>query len=440
MTSQTGGYRKPVLSSQLIRLLLIIGLILILQIPILMVNDLVRERSYSRVQATEEITKKWGRAQVLVGPRLVIPVTEEGENGHITEQTLVLMPESFTADADLSSEIRRRGIYDVPLYRAKIALEGAFNIADAPPLAANQTPHWERANLVLSVTDPKAIHSAEPLIWKGGELELQPGTGPITGNSGGFHTAVKIDLTDKRHSFSLGLTLGGHDLLSISPAGRSSTIRITSDWPDPSFQGNWLPKRHKVTEEGFSAEWEIPFLGRNFPTGWLVGRGPSEAVLQNSTVGVKLLNSLDTYGRVTRSTKYDLIFIGLTFLCFWLLEVLGKVRIHPAQYLLVGSAISLFYLLLLSLAEHIGFTPAYLVATLMVVGLVFSYVRHLMESNRNSALFSCALAALYGYLFALLHEQRYALLAGSVGLFLVLGLVMYLTRRVNWYQDEVTMP
>jgi inner membrane protein len=215
---------------------------------------------------------------------------------------------------------------------------------------------------------------------------------------------------------------------------------MASDWKDPSFQGNWLPSERTVNEEGFDAAWEIPYLGRNYPQSWLYGGKEQQRKLQESAVGVDLVFPLDTYGKTERSIKYELIFIGLTFVGFWLFEILSGIRIHPMQYLFVGGAICLFYLLLLSLAEHAGFIAAYLIAAAMVVSLVTTYARIMLLSRGRAVVVGGGMTALYLYLLTLLQEQEYSLLAGSMGLFVILAGVMYLTRNVNWYNPSKDKP
>jgi inner membrane protein len=209
-------------------------------------------------------------------------------------------------------------------------------------------------------------------------------------------------------------------------------VGMTSAWPDPSFIGAYLPTSREVGPKGFTARWQIPHLGRNFPQQWIESEVDAKA-LGTATFGVSLLSPVDAYHTIHRAVKYQLLFLFLTFVAFYLFELFSSLRIHPVQYLLVGSALCLFYLLLLSLSEHVGFARAYTIASAAVVALIAGYVRAAF-GNARAVPIAVMLIVLYAFLFVLLHVQDYALLVGSLGLFLVLALLMYATRKVDWYQ------
>jgi inner membrane protein len=210
-------------------------------------------------------------------------------------------------------------------------------------------------------------------------------------------------------------------------------VSLDSNWPHPSFSGAWLPDEREVTTAGFSARWDVPFLGRDYPQTWVGTDDPYERILA-STFGVELISPVDHYRMSDRSTKYAYLFLTLTFGMLWLFDTLVGVRIHPIQYLQVGAAMCMFYLLELSLSEHIGFVGAYGVAAFGVIALVAAYTRAVLGSSSRGALMASSIAVLYGYLFALLTLERYALLVGSLGLFSALATVMHLTRRVDWHR------
>ncbi len=428
---------------QILRVLGIVFLIFLLQIPIYQIDDLIDERRVTRNNAVAEVTEKWGKQQVLKGPLIVVPFLEsveryEGSVRNLEPKTFyaTFLPEHFKATAQIDSEVRYRSIYGIPLYRARIELKGDFDLGKMAAAAGDTNLQWDRAQLVIAMTDPKSIQNESALKIDGKTVALEPGTGPGLSEQSGFHAAVSSGSPLGKKTFELTLELGGSHGLFVAPVGRHSSISMTSDWKDPSFQGNWLPSVRTVTEKGFSAKWEIPYLGRNYPQSWLYsGRGQLQK-LDESTVGVDLVFPLDTYGKTERSIKYELIFIGLTFVGFWLFEILSGLRIHPMQYLLVGGAICLFYLLLLSLAEHAGFLIAYFIAATMVVALVGAYASIVLRSKGRAALVGGGMTALYLYLLALLQEQEYSLLAGSVGLFAILAAVMFLTRNIDWYRSS----
>ena len=256
--------------------------------------------------------------------------------------------------------------------------------------------------------------------------------------------------------------LNGSEAFYLAAVGKETTLEATSDWPDPSFQGAWLPVTREVGADGFAARWSVPFLGRNTPSAWIAAAqqpaptpgphavavataagmmeralpypviaAPADAVGQAS-FGVHLATPVDTYRMAERSAKYASLFLVLTFGTLWLFEVLAGVRLHAVQYLLVGGAMCLFYLLETSLAEHVGFGPAYVLASVGVVGLIAAYAMAVLQRAGRAAIVGGILVVLYGYLYVLLTNQDYALLAGSLGLFAALGAVMFLTRRVDW--------
>lgn len=232
-------------------------------------------------------------------------------------------------------------------------------------------------------------------------------------------------------TFVANLELTGSGGLRFVPNGRSTTVSLSSDWPDPSFRGAWLPTSRAVESSGFSAEWIIPFLGRDYPQQWTSADEPYDRIVA-SGFGVDLYTPVDHYRMAERSTKYAPLFLVFTFGIFWLFDVLVGVRVHPVQYLLAGAAMCMFYLLELSLSEHIGFLAAYATASGAVTVLVASYARAVLQSTLRGVGMGGAMGLLYAYLLSLLSLERYALLVGSVGLFMALGAVMYLTRWIDW--------
>ncbi len=425
---------------QFIRIIAIGFLILITQIPVAWIESLVEERRHTRDRVVADITQKWGTHQEIVGPHIVLPYVipgksnaqgwiEKDRTGHIT-----IMPSQFSVDAEIDSEIRHRSIYGIPIYRAKVRAQGRFDLLaiQAEYDDGQRQLLWDRAVLNVGISDPKGIKNKASLHWKQRPLPLVPGVGKNALCQGGFHAQLDGLAPADALPFTLTFELGGYDSFRVVPLGRDSTIRIQSDWSDPSFQGNWLPTQRQVDETGFTAEWQIPFLGRNFPEHWDSARPVGPPKLSQSAVGVDLIYPLDAYGKTQRSTKYSLLFIGLTFVGFWLFELLGRLRIHIMQYLLVGAAVTLFYLLLLSLSEHIGFFFAYMAAASMTLGAVTAYSKKLVKKRGRVLMVGVGLAALYAYLLTLLEEQDYALLSGALALFGILSAIMYLTRNIDW--------
>jgi inner membrane protein len=301
--------------------------------------------------------------------------------------------------------------------------------------------HWDRAVLSVQIADARAIQEAVTLAWGGRERAFEPGLGDGASSAGNPRgdpaTGIHVRLPDLRGgeatAFSLALRLHGSGSLAFAPLGRETEVALRSDWPHPSFQGAWLPQTHEISGDGFAARWKVPYLGRGFPQAWLSDASPGE-VVSASRFGVSFVTPVDPYRISQRAAKYDLLFLGLTFLALWLFEVLAGVRVHAVQYLLVGGAMSLFYLLLLAFSEHIGVGAAYAIAAVGIVALIAGYTVAVLRQRRRGAAIGGVVAALYGYLYVLLHNEDHALLVGSVGLFAVLAGVMWLTRGVDWFE------
>jgi inner membrane protein len=432
-------------NSPLLRILLIGFLIGLLQVPVAMIDGLIAERQSTKDQAVDEVAGKWGRAQSVIGPRVVVPflthesvISQDGKTTVRTVQRLGhFLPAELQVEGRIHGEIRARGIFEVPVYRMSLRIEGRFERPDLSDwLVAPEDILWDRAQLAVAIADARAIQEPTALQWNGAPIEFAAGTGDFFSGESGIHASLKGHLTEKSFQFSFPLELNGSLRAFFAPLGDQSTIGLESDWQDPSFQGNWLPTTREVTAKGFTATWKIPALGRNYPSRWMDDGGAVEQAVSASQVGVDFLKPVDPYRMADRSVKYEILFLGLTFLALWLFEVVARLRVHPVQYLLVGAAIALFYLLELSLSEQLGFMAAYLIASSAVVALVSGYAIAVLRGFRRAALLGAGIGVLYGYLYLLLMSEDYALLVGSIGLFLVLGLVMALTQRIDWYAPQ----
>jgi inner membrane protein len=236
------------------------------------------------------------------------------------------------------------------------------------------------------------------------------------------------------YNFNFQLDLNGSKDLQIVPVGQQNQIQLQSDWPDPKFMGSFLPESHEIDDEGFTAKWKVLSLNRNFPQQW---KGKNHN-LQHTAFGVEMLVPVDEYQKTTRSAKYGIMIIVLTFTIFFFVEVLNRKRIHPFQYILVGLALALFYVLLLSIAEHTSFNRAFIFASLMILGMVILYTRTVYRNMTLAIYTGASLVAMYGFIFITIQQQELALLFGSIGLFLILAMVMWLSRKVNWYENTAS--
>jgi inner membrane protein len=447
-------------SNQSLRLLVLSFLALLLLIPIGMVRDVINERAARRDEAVREVASGWGGAQRIAGPRLVVPFVVRWQEALENEGTIererrdvaVFLPETLDVTGSLETKTLERGIFEVPVYHAKLALSGAFAAPDFVPLGVTPSEVlWDRAELVIDLSEVRAIDEIA-LDWGGAKLAFEPGGGRGMPSIAAIHVPLGARARAGA-KFAVALAARGSESLAIAPLGERTTAKLESSWPSPSFSGEWLPADRTVSAQGFSARWTVAALGRGFPQSWLAADEPvrtaARAAQQSdrddyaamteparptdpTTFGVRLLTPVDTYRMAERSAKYAVLFIALTFATLWLFEVLAKTPLHSVQYLLVGAALCLFFLLELSLAEHLGFGLAYALASGGIVGLIGGYAGAVLRSAGRAGVVAGIVTTLYAYLFVLLTNEDYALLAGTLGLFGALAAVMWLTRSVDW--------
>jgi inner membrane protein len=426
--------------SQLIRLFFVGLLALLLQIPIAIISGLISERQARRQSAVAEVSSKWGNAQVLTGPALVVPYTyrwtEFPTGGKPIPRTeprkAIFLPEGLRVRGSLASEIRSRGIFSIPVYQATTTIDGEFARPDFSELGIESSDvAWDRAELAIGITDARAIQAATAVSWNAEQVPFLPGTGGFLDSPTGIHAVVSLAGATQRFEFSFPLVLNGSVGVYFTPFGRNTVVELAGKYGSPSFQGNWLPSERAVSEASFAARWSIPFLGRNYPQAWKSEVRMREEI-ERSRFGVELAEPVDQYRMAERSVKYAGLFVLLTFATVWLIEVLAGARVHPIQYLMLGGALCVFYLLELSLAEHLGFALAYSIASLSIVTLIASYSAAILQ-RRMHLIVGAGVALLYGSLYFLLINEDHALLIGSVGLFAILATIMFVTRRVDWY-------
>jgi len=452
------GFVETAQNSKLLRVLLLGFLSLLLLIPIASIRELIREREQTRDQAKAEIARQWGGAQQLAGPFLVLPyrtVREVQKDGKtMLEEGIaygVLLPEELGIDAEQRSEFRQRGIFTVPVYSSTAQLKGRFI---KPSLAAigvaDDAIVWDKAEIVLMLSDLRALRSDLQMQAGGQSLSFQPGGGQLMvglpadddGDADGeserggiVHAPWPLSVGAVAQDFALSLAFNGSEQLQFVPLGRVTKVRLEGDWPSPSFNGAWLPLTRSVgaagAPPGFTANWEISDLSRSFGQVWRGDEIPYRS-LAASTFGLRLFPAVDEYVMAHRAVKYAQLFIVMTFALWWLFEIVGGVRLHPLQYLLVGAGLCAFYLLQLALSEHFGFRLSYALAAAAVTVQITLYSWSALHSLLRATGIGLAMAGLYTYLFSVLREENYALLTGAIGLFLMLSLIMWITRRIDW--------
>ncbi|WP_340102922.1 cell envelope integrity protein CreD [Rhodohalobacter sp. 8-1] len=416
-----------------IRLIIIAALSLLLLIPAILIQNVISERENRRDAVAEEIGQKWGREQSVVGPVLTIPYSHsvKTDDGTYTSKRYAhLLPESLMINGAIQPELRYRGIYEVVVYNSNVTVSGNFSAVTLNSLGVSPDDFLlDDAFVSVGISDMAGIKEAITINWNDDEFVASPGIESADVLSSGISIFPEVE-AGRDYTFDISLDLNGSSGLHFSPVGEETSVELQSDWPNPSFAGGFLPATREVNEDGFRSEWKVLHLNRNFPQQWL---GANQEIV-NTTFGVDLLLPVDEYQKTMRTAKYAIMFIALTFLTFFMIELLSGSIIHPVQYLLIGFALLIFYTLLLSISEYVVFGVAYLVAATAIVLLITTYSYMVLSNRRNTAIVFGVLSLLYGYLYVLLQLQDFALLFGSIGLFCVLACIMYLTRHIDWFE------
>lgn len=448
--------------------IIVVGILtLLLLIPLSMISSLIYERLDTKRNAELEITSKWSGEQIITGPCIVIPYTQEikqKDKQELVRKNLLLLPNEMNVTVDAKVEKRKRGIYDVSLYSSELLLTGTLNMDELAKTGIKpEDMQLNQARVIMGISDLKGIREGVVMQLGAQNYDFEPGipvenlytdTDPIAGKSfyerdlqvtspnlstGIFSAGLNVkidsiamkDLAQGTLPFTINLYLNGSQGLFIVPIGKTTTAKVESDWPTPSFGGDFLPANHNVTDEGFTANWKIIDLNRSF--GQTVNAENATAINQmaSSAFGVKFIQSVDQYQQNERSAKYAILIILLTFVVVFFIEVLKKKAVNPFQYLLIGLALVLFYSLLLSLSEIWGFNLAYIVAAIMTTVLIVVHMSSILK-NRNLGLFIGALLTfLYLFVFILIQMESYALLVGSIGLFCILAVIMYFSKKLE---------
>lgn len=413
-------------------------LVLLLMIPASMIRGLIHEREGRKASVINEITSKWGSAQTITGPVISIPYKKYFENtdGKRTYSTLYMhfLPDDLDVKGEISPEIRYRTIYEAVVYNSSLTLTGSFSPLEIEELGIpKENIIWSRAFICLGISDMRGIKEQIYAEINGENIPMNPGIETNDVISSGISAKIFTEDTPKSYSFKFDLSLKGSQEISFIPVGKMNTVTLSSDWPDPSFDGAYLPMERTITEKGFTAKWKIIHLNRNYPQYW----NSSSHKVDSSAFGVKLFIPADIYQKSMRTAKYALMFIVLTFMAFFFSEIMNKTRVHPIQYLFIGLAIIIFYSLLISISEHTNFDFAYIISSIAIIIMISGYAKSILKNKYITGIVAGILFILYAYLYLLLQLEDYALLMGSIGLFIVLGLVMYLTRKIDWYSIRV---
>ncbi|MBS1534597.1 MAG: cell envelope integrity protein CreD [Bacteroidetes bacterium] len=413
---------------------------MLLLIPTSMIEGLIFERQNTQEQAINEVSSKWANQQTLTGPFISIPyyryikeTTKKDTVGKIVKikEFIHILPTDLKVSGKINPEQRNRGIYEIVVYNSKINLSGEFKemkIGETDIPAKDIL--FDKAVLSLGINDLRGIEKQIDLKWNDKTSSFNPGVTNTDVIQSGINAPISVVANDSlSYRFSFDLDLKGSQLLYFTPVGKITDVSIESSWKNPSFDGAFLPDSRLLSENGFKANWNILHLNRNYPQMWT---GNKHAI-SNSSFGINLILPVDNYQKTFRSIRYAILFIGFTFLVFFFIEVLHKIFIHPIQYILVGIALLVFYTLLLSLSEHINFNLAFIFSALATLLLIAGYVRAILKSAKLTYLIGGILAILYTFIYVVIQLQDLALLIGSIGIFVILALVMYFSRKIDWY-------
>lgn len=456
-------FNRWIQESIMVKLFSIGILIIILLIPTAWIQNLIEERQQRADEVMDEITSKWSGSQTISGPVLVVPFTrqeviDKGKEGvEITNhiEKAFFLPDQLDIQGKVTPDILHRGIFDAVVYSTTLQIRSSFSQPDFKTLNIPENMiHWKDAYLGFGITDLRGITenpdvkvgettlTAEPTSNLGmavNRSDPEPERRTSTSASYTHYTSggilAKLNLQGPENfngHVSLNISLKGSKRLNFVPAGKTTSVKLSGTWNDPSFDGEFLPEARTISENGFVASWKVLHFNRPFSQQW-VG---TDQHLGGSEFGVKLLIPVDQYQKSIRTSKYGVLIILLTFISLFLVEVTQKVRIHPFQYILIGAALTIYYTLLLSISEHFGYNISYVVASLSTVGLISLYATTFLNGRKLSWLFAGLLTVFYTFIFVIIQEQDLSLLLGSIGLFIIIALLMYFSRKIQWYRSH----
>ncbi|PKH52809.1 cell envelope integrity protein CreD [Tenacibaculum sp. Bg11-29] len=455
LNKQNGRFGKWVKTSITARMLMVGFLILILLIPLSFIKSLIYERMNRQQEVVKEINKKWGKEVLLYGPILKIPYKTYHKKSIVNQKTKEVQtemveeinygyffPKKLDVNSTINPEEKKRGIYKTAVYNSNINISGSFTQPDFSEMdISKEDILWNKARLIIETSNLKGVNSLV-------EIKLNKNTYSFTSkyknnNSNNTYNNGYLDLhkleskfinkddipTKNDVAFSLNININGSKQIRFIPVGKETNINIKSDWKTANFIGEYLPyNSDKISKTGFDASWKILDINRPFPQQSFKGI-PN---LKDYAFGVNFMIPVDEYQKSERSTKYGFLVIGLTFLIFFLIQTMSKISIHPFQYLMIGVALTMFYTLLISISEHSSFLKAYIVSGIAVIGLISLYSKSILKGMKFPIFIALSLIALYAFIFIIIQLENYALLVGSVGLFVILASVMYASRKIDW--------
>lgn len=437
--------KENIWKSKPVQLGLTVILIFLLLIPLEFVQQLTFERKMRKNEVKHEIANKWGEEVEFYGPILKVPYVKEykrkkkneaGEYYYDVETKsfmAYILPNEYDVKADIDASKKHRGIYDAVVYKGDFSLDGKFDLDNYKKYKVpKENFKWENAQLIFKTTNLKSIRNNIDVTMDNRNYQFQPFSANDSDNFKSLETE-DIDLSDtskyKRYTdFNINVSYNGTESIHFVPIGKTSTVTVHSNWSDPSFNGGFLPIDKKITEEGFDATWKVLHFNRPFSQTFS-NDIPS---LSEHSFGLELMVTVDQYQQNERATKYGLLVIALTFLTFFMIQMINKLSFNIIEYAMIGLAMVLFYTLLLSITEHSTFSIAYLISAIATISLISIYSFSLLKRLKLLFFVTTTMSLLYAYIFVIIQMESYALLSGSIGLFVILSIVMYFSRKIDW--------
>ncbi|WP_395077764.1 cell envelope integrity protein CreD [Flavobacterium sp.] len=445
--TQNNAQKNSFFQSTTAKMIMVGLLTLVLLIPLVFVQDLIQERSQRKQEVVSEVSQLWGKDVYFYGPIMKVPyktyeeynVTNPKTNVVTIERKSIIdyayfFPEKLINKSNIKKNTSlKRGIYNNVVFSANMNFEGYFSKPNIEKLGIAETDMlWDKASIIVKTTNLKSIKSDLNIKLNNQSLEFESKSDEDT-TYGTLETSIfdyKSLVNSEKINFNFNMKYNGSNSVKFIPVGKTTLVNIDSDWESPSFEGTFAANdtTKKIDKKGFHADWKILDINRSFSQQY-VSKLPN---LNEYTFGVKLIETVDEYQQNERASKYGFLVIGLTFLVFFLIQSVSKINIHIFQYSMIGLALIMFYTLLISITEHSSFALAYLIAGISVIAMITLYSISILQNRKFASFIGLSLTALYTFIYVIIQLENYALLVGSLGLFFILGLVMYFSRQIDW--------
>jgi inner membrane protein len=435
------------------RMIMIGILILILLIPLSYIEALINERAERQESVVQEINTKWGNEVLLYGPILKIPyktysekILTNSETKKVTTETIeqinyaYFFPNELNISSEINPEVKKRGIYKTSVYKSTMKVNGNFTKPNFNGIETkDKDVLWEKATIIIKTSNLKGINNQVEIMLNNNSYNFVP---KYEAQEKNFYQSElqlhkletnylkkEFSTSKTNHEFAINIAVSGSKQFTIIPIGKETQLNVKSNWKTANFIGSFLPQNSdKITEQGFNANWKVLHINRPFSQEYF----KSLPNLKEYAFGVNFMIPVDEYQKSQRSAKYGFLVIALTFLFFFLIQSISKIPIHPFQYLMIGIALTMFYTLLISISEHSNFLNAYLISGSSVILLIVLYSKSILKTLKFPIFIGLSLTALYTFIYVIIQLENYALLVGSIGLFLILSIVMYTSRKIDW--------